>query len=135
MGGFTVNGCGTGDSFYPKLNLGNHFCKICNSIQEFDLMEVKRKVKVLYIPTFSLNTKYAVACNRCKTGYYVDDSIRDELLYGRMSIEVPSGQIIYKKTLADSSKVKNGLTKYCKYCGSEIGSDQIFCFSCGIKAE
>ena len=48
MGGFTVNGCGTGDSFYPKLNLGNHFCKICNSIQEFDLMEVKRKVKVLY---------------------------------------------------------------------------------------
>lgn len=80
MGGFTVNGCGTGDSFYPKLNLGNHFCKICNSIQEFDLMEVKRKVKVLYIPTFSLNTKYAVACNRCKTGYYVDDSIRDELL-------------------------------------------------------
>lgn len=98
-------------------------------------MEVKRKVKVLYIPTFSLNTKYAVACNRCKTGYYVDDSIRDELLYGRMSIEVQSGQIIYKKTLADSSKVKNGLTKYCKYCGSEIGSDQIFCFSCGIKAE
>lgn len=135
MGGFTVNGCGTGDSFYPKLNLGNHFCKICNSIQEFDLMEVKRKVKVLYIPTFSLNTKYAVACNRCKTGYYVDDSIRDELLYGRMSIEVQSGQIIYKKTLADSSKVKNRLTKYCKYCGSEIGSDQIFCFSCGIKAE
>lgn len=135
MGGFTVNGCGTGDSFYPKLNLGNHFCKICNSIQEFDLMEVKRKVKVLYIPTFSLNTKYAVSCNRCKTGYYVDDSIRDELLYGRMSIEVQSGQIIYKKTLADSSKVKNGLTKYCKYCGSEIGSDQIFCFSCGIKAE
>ena len=135
MGGFTVNGCGTGDSFYPKLNLGNHFCKICNSIQEFDLMEVKRKVKVLYIPTFSLNTKYAVACNRCKTGYYVDDSIRDELLYGRMSIEVQSGQIIYKKTAADSSKVKNGLVKYCKYCGSEIGSDQIFCFSCGIKAE
>ena len=135
MGGFTVNGCGTGDSFYPKLNLGNHCCKICNSIQEFDLIEVKRKVKVLYIPTFSLNTKYAVACNRCKTGYYVDDSIRDELLYGIMSIEVQSGQIIYKKTLADSSKVKNGLTKYCKYCGSEIGSDQIFCFSCGIKAE
>ena len=98
-------------------------------------MEVKRNVKVLYIPTFSLNTKYAVACNRCKTGYYVDDSIRDELLYGRMSIEVQSGQIIYKKTAADSSKVKNGLTKYCKYCGSEIGSDQIFCFSCGIKAE
>ncbi len=42
---------------------------------------------------------------------------------------------VYKKTAADSSKVKNGLAKYCKYCGSEIGSDQIFCFSCGIKAE
>lgn len=68
MGGFTVNGCGTGDSFYPKLNLGNHFCKACNSIQEFDLMEVKRKVKVLYIPTFSLKTEFVkgVLCKSYK---------------------------------------------------------------------
>lgn len=27
MGGFTVNGCGTGDSFYPKLNLETIFVR------------------------------------------------------------------------------------------------------------
>ncbi|MDO5336378.1 MAG: zinc-ribbon domain-containing protein [Eubacteriales bacterium] len=110
MGGFTVDGCGVGDSFYPKLNLGNHFCKYCNSIQEFALMEVKRKIKVFYIPTLSINTKFAVGCKKCKNGYYIDDKVRDGLLYGRMAIEVESDGIIFKtiqNTAQDIDTVQN----------------------------
>ncbi|MGN0263730.1 MAG: zinc ribbon domain-containing protein [Oliverpabstia sp.] len=150
MGGFTVNGCGTGDSFYPKLILGNHYCKYCKSIQEFDLMEVKRKIKVLYIPTVSINTKYAVACKKCKNGYYVEDSIRDDLLYGRKTIEVKEGEISY----IDVAKVAKGISgkkesvsnevkavstgssvSFCPYCGNKIQPNQLFCTSCGKKVK
>ena len=144
MGGFTFNGCGTGDSFYPKLSLGNHFCKYCNSIQEFDLMEVRRKIKVFYVPTFSISTKYAVACKKCKNGYYIDDKTRDDLLYGRLTIEVDSGQIIYKKVSRTTSEIAENVTnaipegnhpKFCKHCGARLADGQFFCASCGFKIE
>lgn len=98
MGGFMYNGCGTADSFYPKKVLGNHYCNSCHSIQEFDLMEIKRKIRVFFIPTFSLNTKFGVACKKCKSGIYIEEGVRDDLLYGRKVIEIEGGQIVFKNT-------------------------------------
>ena len=93
MGGFLFNGCGAADSFYPKKSLGMHYCKYCHSIKEYALMEVKRKIRVVYIPTFSITTKYAVGCTKCKNGYYIEDNVRDEILYGKMGIEMQGDEI------------------------------------------
>ena len=67
--------------------LGKHYCGSCHLVQEFDLMELKRKIRVCFIPTFTINTKYAVVCKKCKTGLYVDDALRDDIFYGRKEIE------------------------------------------------
>ncbi|MDO5134115.1 MAG: zinc-ribbon domain-containing protein [Eubacteriales bacterium] len=88
MGGFTVNGCGVGDSFYPQKGLGLHFCKSCRSKQDFVLMEVRRKIKVFFIPTVSINVKYAVGCAKCKSGYYIDDKWKDALMNSKATIQV-----------------------------------------------
>ena len=35
MAGVIINGFGWSDSYYPRLNLGQHYCKFCNSMQNF----------------------------------------------------------------------------------------------------
>lgn len=79
MGGFTVNGCGTGDSFYTLRLLPGKKCRFCGKT-DYALMEVKRKIKVFYIPTVSLNTKYAIACPKCKNGYYISEEQKSIVL-------------------------------------------------------
>ena len=46
MGGFTFNGCGVGDSFYPKQNLGNHYCGCCKSIHIVSLLPCMGKDRI-----------------------------------------------------------------------------------------
>lgn len=82
MGGFTVNGFGAADSYYPLKPVGNFYCKCCRKEQQFSVMELKRKIKILYIPTVSLYSKFAVACDKCKNGYYIDEASKVALLYG-----------------------------------------------------
>lgn len=88
MGGFTINGCGAADSFYPIKDLGEFYCSECRQKRQMCLMEVKRKIKVLYIPTVSINTKYAVGCRSCENGYYISDQQKDDLIYGRAWPEI-----------------------------------------------
>lgn len=88
MGGFTINGCGAADSFYPIKELGEFYCPECRQKRQMCLMEVKRKIKVLYIPTVSINTKYAVGCRSCENGYYISDQQKDDLIYGRAWAEM-----------------------------------------------
>ncbi len=88
MGGFTVNGCGVGDSFYPKMGLGQHYCRSCKSMQDFVLMEVRRKIKVFFVPTISINTKYAIGCAKCKSGYYISDDCKEALMNSKATIQV-----------------------------------------------
>lgn len=57
-------------------------------MKEFVLCEVKRKIEILYIPTISIKTSYAVTCAECKEGYYVSDEQCAALLYHGASIEV-----------------------------------------------
>lgn len=145
MGGFTIDGCGVGDSFYPKQDLGSFYCYGCQSIQEFALMEVKRKIKVLYIPTVSINTKYAVGCKKCKNGYYIDDQQRDDLLFRRSAIEVKADGIYFKQISAPPSHAAPTPTaperqnavpaasggKTCPSCGKQQPGSGKFCVYCG----
>lgn len=82
MAGFTINGCGAADSYYPLKELGAFHCPKCNSTRLFSLMELKMKIRVLYIPTFTINTKYAVTCTVCENGYYVDEVTKNAILNG-----------------------------------------------------
>lgn len=86
MGGFTINGFGAADSYYPLKSVGIFYCKCCRKEQEFSVMELKRKIKVLYIPTVSLYSKYAIACNKCKNGHYIEENVKDDILYGRSTV-------------------------------------------------
>lgn len=86
MGGFTVNGFGAADSYYPLKPVGNFYCMACRKEQQFSVMELKRKVKILYIPTVSLYSKFAVACDKCKNGYYIEEATKNALLYGMAAV-------------------------------------------------
>lgn len=97
MAGVMINGFGWSDSYYSRLNLGQHYCKFCNSIQNFALMEVKAKIRMMFIPTVAFGTKYFIGCEKCKNGIYVDDEQRDLLLYRGAKIEVGDGISIVKQ--------------------------------------
>lgn len=136
MGGFTVDGFGVGDSFYPKLGLGQHYCSFCKSMQEFALMEVRRKIKLLYIPTVSINTKYAVGCAKCKSGYYITDEQRDEILYRGAQIEVKSDGIIIKQIGENApARIQQAAESVCPKCGREQPNPGKFCSYCGASLQ
>ncbi len=123
-------------------------------------MEVKRKIKVFYIPTVSIDTKYAVGCKKCKSGYYINDQQRDDLLFHRSTIEVHADGIYFKQIgtpPADAAprsapSVPDGAVcpscgkaqaaggKFCVFCGTPIPAQaaapaQKFCVHCGAKLE
>ena len=163
MGGFTINGFGWGDKLYPKLGLGQHYCKYCKSMQNFALMEVQSKIEVLFIKTVTFNTKYAVCCTKCEEGYYVTEEQRDELLYQGAKIEVledgisviksgeepialPAKRICNKCGQAQPDSSTGNFCVYCgaslqgtsnericKTCGAKVPEGQLFCGECGTK--
>ena len=90
MGGFMINGIGAADSYYPITNVGTFYCKDCRKEQAFQLMELKMKIRILYIPTVSINTKYAVVCPKCKTGYYVEEQVKNNIVDGKTKVNVTS---------------------------------------------
>jgi len=70
MGGFRFNGCGVTDHFKLIKNLGVHSCPSCKKLAEFTLDEANQKIDVLFIPTLTLKTRYAVMCKKCKQGEF-----------------------------------------------------------------
>lgn len=86
MGGVLINGCGASDSFVKVQDMCQGFCRNCKKVQMFGSFEVKRKVRVVWIPTVTLNTKYAVACTKCKSGIYVEDRILSAVLANRAEL-------------------------------------------------
>lgn len=85
MAGFTLNGFGASDSYYPLKELKMAHCRVCGRDTQFSLMELKMKIRLLYIPTVSVGTKYAVVCTRCKNGFYVSQDQRDFILNNPVS--------------------------------------------------
>ncbi|MEY8337148.1 zinc ribbon domain-containing protein [Lachnospiraceae bacterium 62-35] len=80
MAGFLLNGCGASDSYYKIKDLHQARCKCCRRETSWALMELKMKIRIVYIPTVPIRTKYAVICTACKTGFYVDDAQRRFIL-------------------------------------------------------
>lgn len=68
MGGFRFNGCGVTDHFKKIKPLGQHLCPNCKKIAEFALEEANTKIDIVYIPTFTLKSRYAIMCSKCKEG-------------------------------------------------------------------
>lgn len=68
MGGFRVNGCGVADHFKKIKSLGTHVCPDCKNSAEFFLEEVKQKIDIIFIPTLTLKSQYAVMCKKCRRG-------------------------------------------------------------------
>lgn len=79
MGGFTINGCGASDSYYPLRTLTGMTCPSCGKA-DLALTELRMKIRVFYIPTFTIGKKYGILCPRCKNGYYVSDAQRDYVM-------------------------------------------------------
>lgn len=68
MGGFRYNGCGVTDHFKKIKKLGTHICPNCRKLAEFTLDEVNKKIDIVFIPTFTLKSSYAIMCSKCKVG-------------------------------------------------------------------
>lgn len=140
MGGFTVNGCGATDSFYPVKDLGVFHCPSCGQTRTLCLMEVKRKIRVLYIPTVSISTKYAVACKSCRNGYYITEQQKDDLLYDHSEVEITSeGAILHKKGKPEVIDVQEpeersapepARRRFCGRCGGRLDEQTGLCPVC-----
>lgn len=106
MGGFTINGFGAADSYYPIRPIGEFYCSDCQKNKPFSLMELRMKIRVLFIPTVTINTKYAIVCEHCHSGYYVDEQTKDDILQNRVHIQVADDRLIIQKLSAASPAVQ-----------------------------
>lgn len=97
MGGFLYNGCGASDSYYKIKDLEAAYCNSCKTVRTFQLMELKRKIRVFWVPTLSIDTKYAVVCPYCKNGWYVEEHQKDSILKGTVSVEIGEDGITLQK--------------------------------------
>lgn len=148
MGGFMFNGCGAADSYYLLKSLSGHTCRSCGK-KDYALMELKRKIRVLYIPTIPINTKYAVVCPRCKEGYYVSEAQKDYILRNDSScVEVVSDGVVIHgfadsqeeriidteaEPEVDERPVSETKGVYCSNCGALLSPNAIFCTQCGTR--
>ena len=148
MGGFTVNGFGATDRFVPIRNLGTFQCPHCKQERMLQLMEVQRKVSLLYIQTVTINTKYAIACASCQNGYYIEEQQKDDILYGRAIATITEqGAVLLKKekiidapekqekpSLPQNSRAGQPRRRFCGRCGSSLDEQTGRCPVCD-KAE
>ena len=147
MGGFTVNGCGAADSYYPIKDLHTAHCPSCGRDRMFALMELKRKVKVFYVPTFSLSSRYAVVCKQCKDGWYVSDQQKEFILSHPADCVRIDREGVHFEGMEGSVPVAEPAAppapqipaapapaKVCT-CGQELPSHAIFCSQCGKRWE
>lgn len=138
MGGVMIDGCGIADSFYVLKPLTGQMCRSCGK-KEYALMEVKRKIRVFYVPTVSINTKYAVACQKCKEGFYISEEQKDYILRNSAScVEVLADGVhlkgMDKANVIDVTPVPDfsKASQQC-VCGAQLKENARFCTKCGAK--
>ena len=97
MAGFLINGCGAADSYYKLKSVGEAYCSCCRKQKPWELAMLKMKIRVVFIPTVSVSTKYAVMCSGCRQGYYVSEEQKKFILDNPPScVEVqPDGVVIH----------------------------------------
>ena len=151
MGGFTINGCGATDKFTPIKSLGTFSCPGCGNVAEFTLDEVKRKIKVFYIPTATLSIKYAIMCKRCERGRFIEEHEKNGILNGTMIVEATKDGIEVKSKGSASPGVRRftehsqstgtsvtaasstASSPTCPDCGCELQEGAVFCWKCGCN--
>lgn len=147
MGGFTINGCGATDSYYPMKDLGTFQCPFCGQNCSFKLEEIKRKIRVLYIPTASINTKFGVFCSSCGRGFHIEEQSKEDILYDRVTIEMTAEGLTLRKKgkpavidaaepreipewSEEASTPKPGRRRFCGQCGSRLDEQTGLCPVC-----
>ncbi len=78
--GIRVNGCGTHTAAKKIKHLGDMYCEKCKATHPFYLYEMKNQITVFFVPVAKTSQRYAIMCSKCETGYYVDESKKNELL-------------------------------------------------------
>lgn len=84
MGGFMINGCGAADSYYQLKFLETRQCSCCKKPRSFSLMELKMKIRVIFIPTVTIKKRYAIVCESCKNGFFVEEAQKDAIMHGTL---------------------------------------------------
>ena len=95
---------------------------------------------MLYIPTVSISTKYAVACKSCRNGYYITEQQKDDLLNDRSEAEITSeGAILHKKGKPEVIDVQEpeersapepARRRFCGRCGGRLDEQTGLCPVC-----
>lgn len=151
MSGFRINGCGVADAFRKVKSLGAHDCPVCGKFKEFHLREVKKKVYVVFIPTFTLESSYAVMCSHCDQGRFVSMEWAHTLLTGtapkgRLYPENPAQEPLPEPAPApeelpasETPPIAEALPepaqKMCPHCGTACEDGHAFCGNCGARLE
>ncbi len=122
MGGFQFNGCGAKDYFSKVKYVGEQMCPNCKKIAPFYLEKGNFKVSVFWIPTVTLKERYAIMCEKCKEGKWIEDAEAYKILNGNG----------YTPNELVSNSTETSLPK-CPQCGAAV--DGAFCGKCGVKIE
>ncbi len=161
MGGFRFNGCGVTDHFRKIKSLGTHICPNCGTLAEFTLDEVKQMIDVVFIPTFTLKSSYAVMCKKCKrgeacsvdwAGYLLNHDDTGEVFFESTAREkgwIPGGTIPATVPVCPAQQatqtapvnsvqqtnnpIVSSQGKLCPVCGAKATPEMIFCTECGTK--
>ncbi|MBQ1257726.1 MAG: zinc-ribbon domain-containing protein [Clostridia bacterium] len=143
MGGFLFNGCGVADKFKKVKSLGEHDCPHCGKYKEFHLCEVRRKIHVCYIPTFSIKNSYAVMCSHCDNGKFVSEVWAHTLLTGsgkpEVIFELPGAVYATLEPEEDTDSTggsiltANSRNDACPACGAVHDAETKFCGKCGLQ--
>lgn len=135
MGGILVNGCGVADHLKKLKCLGTFYCPICKKDREFYVSEAKQKIDVLFIPTITLKTRYAVTCAKCKNGEFCSDQwVRHLLNSSTPPTVIYESQARQENVSLESSQVQESrAVGFCPSCGSKVTGEMAFCAECGTK--
>lgn len=128
MGGFRIDGCGTKEYFKKVKYLGERNCPKCKRNTPYYLEKANYKVSVFYIPTVTLKERYAIICERCDYGKYIEDAEAYKILSGDSNTSLNT-ENTNDKTEERHENLMN--KKTCPKCGAEI--DGMFCGACGTK--
>ncbi len=130
MGGFLFNGCGAKDYFTKVKPLGSFKCPNCKKVAQFYLEKGNLKVAVLWIPTVSIKERYAIMCEKCEQGKWIDDETAYKIMNGA-KFDLDSGVEAEKTEKTEKIKPAAVSSAKCPKCGSEVEGD--FCGMCGTR--